>query len=108
MEPVGFANSYAALRGVGLAGLAALSCSREGCLLWSFVYLVFRNLFALAPQQDQANPSGANAWQVPVVSRRCGRRGLGQALCRLLRRSTAPRERSDIRPSGSTSIRLDS
>src|SRR4029453_14022847 len=34
-------------RGVGLAGFGALSWSREGCLFWSFVYLVVRNLFAL-------------------------------------------------------------
>ena len=27
--------------------MALLSWSREGCLLWSFVYLVVRNLFAL-------------------------------------------------------------
>src|SRR6266700_6848681 len=34
----------------GVAGLAVRALvlwSREGCLLWSFVYLVVRNLFAL-------------------------------------------------------------
>ena len=42
MTPVGFANSSAALRVVGLARFDVF-----GCLLWSFVYLVVRNLFAL-------------------------------------------------------------
>src|SRR5438046_9773887 len=31
----------------GSLGSSLLPCSREGCLLWSFVYLVVRNLFAL-------------------------------------------------------------
>src|SRR5205814_2990024 len=44
---VGFANSSAALRASSSLCSALVSWSREGCLLWSFVYLVVRNLFAL-------------------------------------------------------------
>jgi hypothetical protein len=45
---VGFANSSAALLSVGLARFGSLAVVRgEGCVLWSFVYLVVRNLFAL-------------------------------------------------------------
>src|SRR5207253_2584765 len=46
-NPVGFANSSAARWASGPLGSLLLSWSREGCLLWSFVYLVVRNLFAL-------------------------------------------------------------
>jgi putative transposase len=46
--PVGFANSSAALWRAGLARFGVLlPWSKEGYLLWSFVYLVVRNLFAL-------------------------------------------------------------
>ena len=46
---VGFANSSAALRAPGSLGSALFPCSRfeGGLLVWSFVYLVVRNLFAL-------------------------------------------------------------
>jgi hypothetical protein len=45
---VGFANSSAAsLELSGSLGSALLLWSREACLLWSFAYLVVRNLFAL-------------------------------------------------------------
>jgi hypothetical protein len=60
-QPVGFGNSSAAALGVlaplalgyaargalGPLGSPLLSWSREGCLPWSFAYLVGRNLFAL-------------------------------------------------------------
>ena len=46
--PVGFANSSAARRGVGLARFGDLGVGRgEGRLVWSFAYLAVRNLFAL-------------------------------------------------------------
>jgi hypothetical protein len=45
---VGFANASAAsLELSGSLGSALLLGSREACLLWSFAYLVVRNLFAL-------------------------------------------------------------
>src|SRR5437762_9401241 len=47
MEHVGFANSCATLRSVELARFGARVMVEGGCLLWSLVYLVVRNLFAL-------------------------------------------------------------
>jgi putative transposase len=48
LEPVGFANSSTALsRATSSLGSVLLPWSKEGRLLWSFVYLVVRNLFAL-------------------------------------------------------------
>src|SRR6266511_4267286 len=45
--PVGFANSSGPSFASGSLVSGLLSWSKEGCLLWSFVYLVVRNLFAL-------------------------------------------------------------
>ncbi len=48
LDRVGFANSSAVLWSVRLGRFGALLLwSREGRLLWSFVYLIVRNLFAL-------------------------------------------------------------
>jgi putative transposase len=46
-DRVGFANSSAALRGIGVARFGAFAVVEGGCLLWLFLYLVVRNLFAL-------------------------------------------------------------
>jgi len=47
LERVGFANSSGPSLASGSLVSGLLSWSKEGCLLWSFVYLVVRNLFAL-------------------------------------------------------------
>jgi hypothetical protein len=47
-QRVGFANSSASSPAITWLGSALLpSWLKEGCLLWSFAYLVVRNLFAL-------------------------------------------------------------
>jgi len=64
-ERVGFANSSAALRCVELARFRARVMVEGGCLLWSFVYLVVRNLFVLVCLLGR--PRGSKEMEILVL-----------------------------------------
>ena len=84
-EGVGFANSSAALVCVRLVRFQGLCCrSREGCLLWSLVYLVVRNLFALVwllarPRRSKELEILLLRHELAVLRRRAGRPTLTRA-----------------------------
>src|ERR671936_643758 len=85
VSPVGFANSSAALGAPCLARFRALAVGpREGCLIWTFVYLLARNLFALVwllarQRRSKELEILLLRHELAVLRRNAGRPGLSRA-----------------------------